>query len=244
MKILDNSRQIPKHKDYTANANYCDYLYAYLQTMSSWDGYMTHPRYVYKKAVNFSRIANDLNKSRQTISKKFKSMLEGDVENNMLPLIRLSEDGTKYELVSLQGNLAMLVPDATLKVLVSTLKDKAISVYVYLLNRYLANCENGFKFSYNELKNVIGLTVNSNGNNYIISSILFVLGKIGLLKCEQKNVVNDQGRVVCQNWITWMTNDIEDLPQDFTDQDQKVHHQGWMLYAKMTGKEMTSNQAC
>ena len=84
----------------------------------------------------------------------------------------------------------MLVPDGTLKVLVSTLKENAISIYVYLLNRYIANGDRKFQFSYSELKNVIGISSASNGNNYIISSILFVLSKIDLLKTEQRTIVN------------------------------------------------------
>ena len=239
MKIINNSRQIPKQKNYLSNAKYCDYLYSYLQAISSWDGIVGHPRYVYKKVVNFSRIAKDLNKSRQTISKKFNAMLQGDEENGVMPLIKLSQDGTKYELIFLAGNLAMLVPDGTLKVLVSTLKENAISIYVYLLNRYIANGDRKFQFSYSELKNVIGISSASNGNNYIISSILFVLSKIDLLKTEQRTIVNQQGRTVCQNWVIWMTNDIDDLPDQIQGQDDNK----WALYTKMTGKKRIQ-QAC
>ena len=104
----------------------------------------------------------------------------------MSPLIQLNEDGTKYELVYLTGNLAMLVPDETLKILVSTLNENTISVYVYLLNRYIANGENSYKFSYTELKTAIGLGNKSHGNNYQIRAILFVLSKLGLLKYKEE----------------------------------------------------------
>lgn len=237
MHILDNSRQIPKTKDYIANSKYCDYLYGYLQSMSNWDGIVGHPRYVYKKSISYSRIAEDLDKSRQTISKKFKSMLEGDIKNNMLPLIKQSEDGTKYELVYLEGNLAMLVPETTLQVLVSTLNDNTISTYVYLLNRYLANNEREFQFSYTELKNAIGIGNKSHGNNYIITSILFVLKKIGLLNWEERKVVTETGLMKSEHYITWMTNDIEDLPEDMDDK-------GWKLFSKMTGREKSLKQVC
>lgn len=83
VKILDNSRQVPKVKEYTADQRYCDYLYGYLQRMSCWDGVIGHPRYIWKKSVNFSKIGKDLGKTRQTIAKKFKMMVEGE-----LPLIR------------------------------------------------------------------------------------------------------------------------------------------------------------
>ena len=106
----------------------------------------------------------------------------------------------------------MLIPQSTLEVLVSALNDNAISVYVYLFNRYYANGCREFQFSYAELKNAIGIAVKSNGNNYIISCILFVLNKIGLLEYKAQNVVNEEGRTVCQNYVTWMTNEIDDFP--------------------------------
>ena len=83
MQIVSNSRQIPKTKEYIANSSYCDNLYGYLQAMSHWDGVLTHPRFVYKKEINYSKIAKDLNRSRQTISTKFKLMLEGTKENEI-----------------------------------------------------------------------------------------------------------------------------------------------------------------
>lgn len=240
MQIVSNSRQIPKEKDYLSNSKYCDYLYGYLQAMSSWDGVIGHPRYVYKKAVNYSRIAQDLDRSRQTISKKFKEMLEGDFDNGIMPLIKISQDGTKYELVYLQGNLAMLVPESTLQVLVSTLKENAISIYVYLLNRYIANGDRGFRFTYSQLKNVIGAGVKSHGNNSTITAILFVLRKIGLLQVLDKTVNLENGLVQTQHYITWMTNQIEDLPDNVEDEtDDKVKQKNqkrWDLYTKMTGK--------
>ena len=45
-KVIDNSRQIPKLKEFMASANYYDTLYGYLQAMSHWDGITGHPRYV------------------------------------------------------------------------------------------------------------------------------------------------------------------------------------------------------
>ena len=107
----------------------------------------------------------------------------------MKSLIRLSEDGEKYELIYLEANLAMLVPQTTLQVLVSTLNENSISLYVYLLNRYIANAERGFQFSYPELKNAIGIGNKSHGNNGTITSILFILKKIGLLDYREKKVV-------------------------------------------------------
>lgn len=238
MQILENSRQIPKTKEYMSNKKYCDYLYGYLQTISHWDGILGHPRYVYKNVINFSRMAQDLDKTRQTVSKKFKAMLEGDPQHDVMPLIQLNEDGTKYELVYLTGNLAMLVPDETLKVLVSALNDNAISIYVYLLNRYIANGEQEFRFTYAELKTAVGLGNKSHGNNYQVRAILFVLYKLGLLTYKEKTVETDKGLIKTQNYITWMTNDIDILPEEINEEDQKDEKR-WTLYTKITGRGKT-----
>ena len=132
MRIVSNSRQIPKSVEYLSSPTYYDNLYGYLQAMSNWDGVVGHPRYIYKNMINYSRIGEDLGLTRQTVSKRFKSMLEGTKQNlayDMPPLVRLN--GDRYELISLETHLAMLVPQETLQVLVSALNDNAISIYVY-----------------------------------------------------------------------------------------------------------------
>lgn len=49
MKISNNSRQIPRDKEYLADINYCDYLYSYLQVISKWNGKPDSLRYIPKK---------------------------------------------------------------------------------------------------------------------------------------------------------------------------------------------------
>ena len=80
----------------------------------------------------------------------------------------------------------MLVPYGTLQVLTSTVTENVISIFVYLLNRYFASVEKGFRYTIDELKSVIGLSTNTRSNNYIISSILLLLSKLGLLKYEKR----------------------------------------------------------
>ena len=57
MKRQENSRQIPKDKEYLANINYCDSLYAYLQVISKWSGRQEDLRYIPKKDCTFVKIA-------------------------------------------------------------------------------------------------------------------------------------------------------------------------------------------
>lgn len=210
MKILENSRQIPKDDQvYLSNLSYCDYLYAYLQRISKWSGKKDQPRYVLKKDCSFVAMAEALGVHRQTISKKFKAMLEGQPDS--VALIRKQKD--RYVLLPIETKLAMLVPYGTLQVLVSTVTQNVISIYVYLLNRYIASGDNPFRYTVDELKAVVGLSTKTRSNNYIISSILFLLERLGLLK-KQKKIVDDQ----THSFITWMTNEIDDLPQQLRDQ--------------------------
>lgn len=210
MKILENSRQIPKDDQvYLSNLSYCDYLYAYLQRISKWSGNPDQPRYVLKKDCSFVAISEALGVHRQTISKKFKAMLEGQPDS--VALIRKQKD--RYVLLPIQSNLAMLVPYGTLQVLVSTVTQNVISVYVYLLNRYLASHEQPFRYTIQELKRAIGISTKTRSNNYIISSILLLLEKLGLLK-KEKRIAEEQ----TISFITWMTNEIDDLPQELREE--------------------------
>lgn len=79
------------------------------------------------------------NLSRQTISTKFKNLKE-------LGLIREINNET-YEIITLEKDIASLVPHSTLKLINDTLSDNSISTYVYLLNCYYANDCKPFQFT-------------------------------------------------------------------------------------------------
>lgn len=48
-------------------------------------------------------------------------------------------DNETYELITLEKDIASLVPHNTLKLIADTLSDNSISTYIYLFNRYYAN---------------------------------------------------------------------------------------------------------
>lgn len=171
MEILTNSRQIPKDKSICSNKKYLDILYAYLQEISI---VIDKQNYVRKKDVNFSQIGTKLGYSRQTIATKFKNLKD-------LQLIQ-EEEGDYYLLIKLKSNIASLVPYPTLKLLVDTLNERSISVYVYLLNLYYANNCQPTQFTYSQIKKFVGITDTTRSNDEIISNILLVLQKIGLIK--------------------------------------------------------------
>ena len=216
LQIKQNSRQIPSSKDILSNAKYCDLLYGYLQGISDRDPQKNNCRYIQKKDIKFSTIATQLGMSRQTVSKKFKSMLEG--QEDSLPLLRYSQQEKKYYLIDLDKSIATLVQHNTLLIMISCLQQRVISIYVYLLNRYFASTCKEFKYSLGELKRAVGIGDKSTGNNYIINSALIILKKLGLLKYRYQLVKNVGQHDKTQCFITWMTNELEDLPKDLNDE--------------------------
>lgn len=175
MKIQKNSRQVPKAQEIVSQKLYSDILYGYLQVNSSRDE--NGIRYIEKKLINFSSLEKLLNISRQTLSKRFSKL----IEMGLVVLIEGSKP-IKYELPVLQSKDGFLIPEETLRIMTNTLNDNTINVYVYLINRFIANKEQPFDFTITTLKSYCGLGILGDSNNYIISDILTVLQKLGLIE--------------------------------------------------------------
>lgn len=143
------------------------------------------------------------NLSRQTISTRFKNLKE-------LDLIR-EKDGETYELVVLPKDLASLIPYPTLKLIQDTLSDNSISTYIYLLNRYYANDCKPFQFTLEQVKSFIGISTSTRSNDEIITNILFVLSKIGLVRYSLTTMKQDADtfqNVKTIYQLDWLTNMI------------------------------------
>ena len=149
--IEQDSRQVPKVNNICANKKYYDILYSYLQCISEpeFEYYYDEEegkqkkriklRYFNKRDINFSKLSETFNLSRQTISTKFKNLKE-------LGLI-IDRDKDTYELVTLHRDIAFLVPYETLKVLSDALNENSISTYIYLFNEYFRHDEKSYKFT-------------------------------------------------------------------------------------------------
>lgn len=205
MQIEKNSRQVPKTTDFLANKKYCDILYCYFQTISSWDEIEGHPRYFSKKDKNFSKIAEALGLSRQTVSTKFANL-------EKMGLVKEDKARERYELIILPEDIASLIPAETVRILVNTMNENTISLYVYLLNRYYATVCNGkqeFIFTKEQLKMVIGLSASTRSNDYIIDDKINVLKKLGLLEYEARDEKDKiTGDIKTRLYITKMVNKI------------------------------------
>ena len=75
----------------------------------------------------------------------------------------------------LSSDIASLIPNPTLKLITDTLNEYSISVYVYLLMRYIANGEETFLFKLSDIKKHIGICATTRSNDDVITNILFVL---------------------------------------------------------------------
>lgn len=174
VKIQHNSRQIPSNKKFTANKNYSDLVYGYLQQKSKLDESLG-VRYIPKKEIRYISMAEELGLSRQTISKKMKGLQEQG-------LLYWDEKNKRYVLTTLEAELAALLPCDTVRVLCVNLQERSLSILAYLIKTY---CQHGFKpceINIDIMKQHVGLNVDNRGyNNQVIKDILALLWKLGFI---------------------------------------------------------------
>lgn len=202
LKIQPNSRQIPKSKTICADKKYYDILYAYLQCISTRDE-TNGIRQFSKKEINFSKLGDMFNLTRQTVSTKFK---------NLQQLGLVIEDKDNYKLVELSADIASLIPYNTLKLITDTLSEHAISTYIYFLNCYYANGNRPFQFTLDQIKSYIGISTSTRSNNDTVTNILYVLEKIGLIKYSlttSKQEADTFQNIKTIYQLEWLTNTLE-----------------------------------
>lgn len=201
---LNKARQIPSSKKYCANQDYLDILYAYLQYRShrDWDDNKIEkgPRYLLKSEINFSALGEALDLSRQTVSTKFKKLVE-------LGLIEFSEEKKTYYLTMLSANDATLIPYDLLEFMVDTFSKRAYSVYCYLFNRFWANNKQPYEFTYDQIKNHLGICDKTRSNDTTIANILTMLVNNSLISYELVTKTGlDNGNIKTVYKITKVSN--------------------------------------
>ena len=190
LQLQSNSRQIPSIEKYTADKKYNDILYGTLQEMSYSEvinGIAS--RYVNKEDVVFSTLGNKIGLSRQVASTKFKNLIG-------LGLIEYLEDEKRYKLNYLDKSISALIPFETLRKLNNSLSQNSISLFVYLLKRYIANGEQEFVATMSQMKKFIGVATNTTSNNDVINDILQILKLIGLVETELRQVEENKTVIV------------------------------------------------
>lgn len=154
-----------------SNRDYCDLVYSWFQCESTADE--EGNRIVNKSQVNYSHIGQQLGMDRRTVTRYVKKLVE---------LGLLVEEGPGYTLQKLEPCAATLVPFVTLRQIQNALHKNSVSIFVYLLNRFIANKYEPFMVTYAELKKYIGISTATASNNVIIADILKVLQKLELIQ--------------------------------------------------------------
>lgn len=185
MEIQKNSRQIPSNEIYTANKQYSDILYGYLQHNSYLDK-DTNIRYIPKKEISYVKLASILNMHRQTVSNKFNNLIKQG-------LVVYNELLKRYELVVIDANLATLLPDETVRICYNTLQDRCLSILAYLLKTYIQHGESPCQINLDVIKGYVGLCVSNRGcNNQIIKDCLLILQSLGFISYHTENEIDKQ----------------------------------------------------
>lgn len=193
MKPLPNSRQIPTDEEITSQKTYFDKLYGYLQAISEKDE-ASGQRFFRKPS--YKEIHETILVSEDTIAKHFK-----ELESSGL-IIKSSLQKKIYFLKCFPSNEAYLIPKETIHYLACTQKQHTITIYVYLLRRFVANKEKEFMFTIDNLKNICGECITSRANNDKYRFILSTLRDIGLIDCELRTIV--ENNIPKKHWYCTM----------------------------------------
>ena len=174
MQVFYDSRQIPSDKSLTGNKKYSDLLYGYLQVVSEREE-GTNIRYIEKKNLKFTKIAADLQISRQTVASRLNNLID-------MGLLRYDEVKKRYEFITIQKDLAALLPKPTVRILCNTLRERSLSILAYLLKSYFQHGQKPFNINIDILKAQVGLSSANRGtNNEVITDTLILLKKLGFI---------------------------------------------------------------
>lgn len=186
LEIKANSRQVPSVEVYTADKKYCDLLYGVLQEMSYLEKIDdTANRYVNKSDFTFESLGDRIGLKRAAASTKFKNLIG-------LGLIEYIEEEKRYKLNYLDKSVSSLIPYETLRKLNNALSHNSISLFVYLLKRYIANNEKEYPVTMAQMKKFVGIATTTTSNNEVIIDILDVLSLLGLVTYENRQIEKDK----------------------------------------------------
>lgn len=194
MEIQRNSRQIPSDKIYTADKKYNDLLYGYLQHISQYDE-NTQIRFILKKDIVYTKLGAVLDMSRQTVSTKFNNLIKKG-------LLNYNEAEKRYELVSIDRDLAALLPNETVRILCNTLQERCLSILAYLLKTYIQHKEQPCQITLDIIKAQVGLCTNNRCfNNEIVKDCLAVLKQLGLIEYHEERFKDEETGGVRQIFV-------------------------------------------
>lgn len=167
-------RQVVSDKSITSSKSFNDYLYGWLVLKTQEEN---GERFVMKRSFVFSKMEKELGMTRKTLAKYFDYFVEVGL---------VVDGGDKWILVD-PGNKGFWIETEILERLVGTKKRYAISAYVYLRKGRWLLAQKGKEkvpITLGQVKEYLGITNNSKGNNYIITDLFEEYRVLGLLKYE------------------------------------------------------------
>lgn len=176
--MSNKTRSIPTAKEFT-HLKKVDLLYAYLQTISKWDG-KTQARHVWKADFTRQEAQVAINVSSvNTITNRLNTLIKSGF---------VIEHEDHYELTV--ETAFTLIDTRTLEFLINTANDNVINVYAFLKwkHEFSQNHGNDFYF-YNKqiVEDVLGQPYNDRSNRRV-NDILSSLKNNGLVNFEIKNI--------------------------------------------------------
>lgn len=185
LQIQKNSRQIPRTEEIVSSKDYCDLVYSWFQCNSELDEDGIN-RFVMDSKINASAIGRELGMDRRTAGRYIKKLYENGL---------LESQSGKTILKLLEKTAATLVPYPTLRQIQNSLHKNSVSIYVYIMTRYVSNGEMPYFITYNELKKYIGISTNTASNNVVISDILKTLQTLKLIKFQVIQTDNTRSNI-------------------------------------------------
>ena len=206
---------MPSTSSVAREKDYCDLLYAWLQCNSDRVNMNESARRIHKSKIKWTAIEKDFTRvlvdgsiekvmSRKTIAKYFKHLEDRG-------FIQFNDVDDYYYLTVLDSSEANLIEYNTLSKLLNVMQRNSINIYVYLFNRFYANGNKPFQFTIEQIKNHIGISTTTRSNDEIVSNILFILQKLGIIKYSLttlKQEGDNFNNVKTIHQLDWITNDI------------------------------------
>jgi hypothetical protein len=190
------------------NLQYNDCVYAWLLLHSHYDPNEDH-NYIYKDDFSFNDIAKDIGRSRQTVSRRFKELLQETEtkEGDIIPPIVRERD--KYYIIPCSKDFSSLHSDTVIKLLrlpIKEQKEELIKTYAFLLKKKReANKEgyDSFNISHKQIIEEFGHSTGHKQTYDRVRAILTILQGAGIIKFRTvEGIQNSKGDFTgTQMWI-------------------------------------------
>lgn len=183
MELKHQRNQIPTDAKFT-HLRKVDRLYAYLQSISEWNGIPGESRFVSRGKYSPSEIGKMLDRTTRTVQRQMSKLKESGF---------VYEDDGKLFLV--QPTVYTTVSPETLVALYQTSTDDVINVFAFLRWIYIAGQKKGRRATFVRsyiLEEVLGLSLT--GPNYTkIDNILNDIALKGLVELQVQNCTSPDG---------------------------------------------------